>query len=73
MPKNTLDTQVGGDHYKSFTIQPMEFFYVNQIPHIEACICKYVLRHDAKNGAEDLRKARHLIDFLLEHDYNEED
>lgn len=71
MPKNTLDTQIGGDHYKTFAIQPLEFFYVNQIPAVEASICKYVLRHGAKNGAEDLRKARHLIDFLLENDYEE--
>lgn len=64
-----LDVQVGGSHYKKYKIQPLVFMHVNQIPPVEANICKYVLRHKDKNGKEDLLKARHLIDFLLEHDY----
>lgn len=66
-----LNKQIGGDHYKKYKIQPMEFMHVNQIPPVEANICKYVLRHKDKNGKEDLLKARHLIDFLLEYDYGE--
>lgn len=71
MPKDTLKIQVGGSHYKDYVIQPIEFFYHNNIPPVEASACKYILRHRDKNGAEDLKKARHLIDFLLEHEYGE--
>ena len=66
-----LDIQVGGAHYKKYKIQPLEFFHVNKIPPVESSICKYVIRHKDKNGKEDLRKARHLIDFLLEYEYGE--
>ncbi len=61
-----LAKQVGGNHYKDYSIQPIEFFIANQIPFAEASICKYILRHRKKNGKEDLLKARHLIDILLE-------
>jgi len=64
-----LDIQIGGDHYKKYKIQPMEFFEANKTPAIEASIIKYVLRHRDKNGIEDLQKARHLINFLIEANY----
>jgi len=66
-----LSTQVGGDHYKKYKIQPLEFFLANKIPHLEACIIKYVLRHSDKNGKEDLFKAKHAIDILIEDAYPE--
>ena len=71
--ENPSDTQVGGDHYKKYKIQPMVFFYVNNIPVMEAGIIKYVLRHRDKNGKEDLLKARHLLDFLIKMAYENED
>ncbi len=76
MPRNTpkksaLDVQVGGAHYKDYAIQPIDFFHHNEIPPVESSIMKYVCRHRDKNGAEDLKKARHLIDYLLETDYGE--
>jgi hypothetical protein len=63
------DVQIGGDHYKKYKIQPMEFFHKNEIPACEASIIKYVLRHKDKNGKEDLQKAKHLIDFLISVEY----
>ena len=69
MIKKSLQFQVGGNHYKKYEIEPIDFFYHNEIPVIEAGIMKYVIRHKDKNGKEDLLKARHLIDYLLETEY----
>lgn len=63
------DVQIGGDHYKKYAIQPIEFISNNNIPYIEANVLKYVLRHKDKNGKEDLLKARHYIDLLIEMEY----
>jgi hypothetical protein len=64
-----LDTQISGTHYRKYTIQPTEFFYKNNIPFIEANIIKYTLRHREKNGLEDLLKAKHYLDILIELEY----
>jgi len=64
-----LATQVGGTHYKGFAIQPAEFVHRNGIGYLEGNVIKYVSRHRAKNGRQDLEKARHYIDLLLEMDY----
>ena len=61
-----LDTQVGGDHYKLMKIQPLEFIMANSMSYCEANVVKYVSRWRGKNGVEDLRKARHYIDLLIE-------
>ena len=58
--------QVGGNHYKSMEIQPIEFIMKNNLGYCEANVVKYVSRWKAKNGIEDLRKARHYIDLLIE-------
>jgi len=63
---SALDKQVGGEHYKKYVIQPIEFFIANNIPYAEAAIIKYVLRYQDKNGIEDLEKAKHLIEILIE-------
>jgi hypothetical protein len=64
-----LDRQEGGSHYKNFEIQPIEFIHKNNIPFIEGNIIKYILRHKQKNGIEDLKKAKHYIDLLIEQEY----
>ena len=61
-----LDTQVGGEHYKSLAIQPIEYIHANNIGYAEGCVIKYVTRWRSKNGIEDLRKARHFIDLLID-------
>ena len=63
---SALDTQEGGGHYKTLAIQPVEYIHANGIGYFEGCVIKYVTRWKAKNGMEDLRKARHFIDLLLE-------
>lgn len=64
-----LSTQVGGGHYKALTIQPVEFCHANNIPFLEGSIIKYVVRHRDKNGRQDLEKARHFIDLLIQLEY----
>lgn len=70
-PMSALNKQEGGGHYKDFTIQPVEFIERNNIGFLEGCVIKRMCRHDAKNGAEDLRKAIHEIELLLELEYGE--
>lgn len=63
---SNLDIQVGGDHYKKLAIQPIEYIHANNIPFIEGCIIKYVSRWRNKNGVNDLEKAKHFLDMLIE-------
>lgn len=53
-------------HYALYAIQPMEFIGRNRIGFIEGNIIKYVARYAMKNGVEDLKKARHYLDKLIE-------
>lgn len=72
MPKiNPIDTQIGGSHYKDMAIQPVEFITKNKIPFIEGSVIKYVCRHRNKNKGEDIKKAIHFLNLLLEIEYNE--
>ena len=64
--KTPLARQEGGDHYKHMPIQPVQYIYANNIGYFEGNIIKYVSRWRTKGGVEDLRKARHYIDLLLE-------
>lgn len=64
-----LDKQVGGDHYKKYKIQPAEFIAENQIGwHVGNCI-KYAVRHQDKNGKQDLEKAIHYLQMEIERCY----
>jgi len=66
-PRNqSLTVQHGGAHYKEMRIQPVEYIHGNNIPFIEGCIIKYVSRWRHKGGIEDLKKARHFLDILIE-------
>lgn len=58
--------QEGGDHYRSLPIQPIEYITKNGLGFCEGNVVKYVSRWQAKGGVEDLRKARHYIDLLIE-------
>lgn len=63
---NVKDTQIGGDHYKKMAIQPTEYIAKNGLGYIEGNIIKYISRYKSKNGLEDLKKARHYLDMLIE-------
>ena len=69
MSKNALDTQEGGTHYKQMPIQPVEFITKNKIGYMEGNVIKYVCRHQHKNGAEDIKKAIHYLNLILELQY----
>ena len=62
------DHQVGGSHYKSYVIQPFEFFFKNSIPHHKAAVIRRILRYDhpSGKGREDLEKIKHEIDLILD-------
>lgn len=63
---SALDVQIGGGHYKSMAIQPMEFSMLNNMDACQHTIIKYVARFREKGGIEDLEKAKHVIDMLIE-------
>lgn len=61
-----MAVQVGGGHYKDMAIQPLEYIMKNAIPFPEGNVIKYVSRWRKKNGVEDLKKARHMLDTIIE-------
>jgi hypothetical protein len=58
--------QVGGSHYAAKAIQPWDYIASNNLGYFEGNIVKYVSRWRDKGGIEDLRKARHYLDKLIE-------
>ena len=70
---NALEKQEGGQHYKGYAIQPIEFIHANNVPYCEANVIKYVMRHKGKNGVQDLLKAIHYIELLIELEYGNDD
>ena len=64
--------QVGGKHYIKYKIQPSQFVVENNLLYPEGCVIKYVVRHQDKGGKQDLEKAKHMIDMIIERDYGDE-
>jgi len=64
-----LDNQVGGSHYKNMKIGPTEFAHVNGLKAFETLVVRYVCRHRNKGRAQDIRKAMHCLECILELDY----
>ena len=60
------DTQIGGNHYTKLAIQPMRYSMENGLDALQHTVIKYVTRFRDKNGIEDLEKAKHCIDMLIE-------
>jgi hypothetical protein len=65
------DKQVGGLHYRLLAIQPTKFIYRNNLNFIEGNVIKYVCRHREKNGKDDLEKAIHYLQLLIEYEYEQ--
>jgi hypothetical protein len=63
-----LDIQVAGDHYKSLTIQPVEYIRQNNIGYFEGNVIKYVTRWKDKGGIKDLEKAKHYLEMLIHYE-----
>ena len=64
--------QIGGSHYKDMKIQPSKFINDNKLQFAEGNAIKYICRHAHKGGKEDLKKAIHYIEMIIERDYGEE-
>jgi hypothetical protein len=67
MNANANDRQVGGSHYQQQPYQHWDFVLKTNLPYMEAQIVKYLSRWRTKNGVEDLRKAQHFLEKLIEH------
>jgi len=62
-----LRKQVGGDHYSKLAIQPVEYINANGLSYLQGNVVKYISRYNHKGKPlEDLQKARHYIDMLIE-------
>ena len=64
--------QVGENHYRKYKVQPSRFVTENKLLYPEGCVIKYVVRHQDKGGKQDLEKAKHFIDMIIERDYKDE-
>ena len=64
-----MSKQVGGNHYKDFVIEPIDFITKNNLGYCEGNVIKYVSRYNNKNGKEDLLKAIHYLEMLIEREY----
>ena len=64
-------TQIGGDHYSKYKIQPIDYITDNGLDYIEGNVIKYITRHQDKGGAEDIKKAIHYCELLLAEKYGE--
>lgn len=67
---NPTDRQVGGNHY-DMPIQPVEFIERNGLGFCVGNCIKYLCRYQKKNGKQDLEKAKHYIDLLIQLEYPE--
>jgi hypothetical protein len=70
MSNTAFFKQIGGSHYKKYKIQPSRFINENKILFAEGNAIKYICRHQDKGGKQDLEKAIHYIQMIVERDYN---
>jgi|TARA_R110000824_G_scaffold236433_1_gene425109 hypothetical protein len=63
--------QIGGSHYKNMIMQPSEFINKNRLPFAEGSAIKYICRHAAKGKEQDIEKAIHYLEMILERDYED--
>ena len=69
MTKSAYNRQIGGSHYQKYKEQPSKFVVENKLLFPEASAIKYICRHSKKGGKEDLLKAIHFIEMIIERDY----
>lgn len=67
-----LEKQIGGDHYKTCAIQPVEFIEANKLGFLEGCAIKRLVRHNRPGGKgrQDIEKAIHELQLILELRYS---
>ena len=69
--KSALNCQIGGKHYSTLPIQPIEYIVKNNLNWFQGNMVKYATRYPYKNKAEDLRKIIHYATLALEIEYGE--
>ena len=67
-----IEKQPGGNHYRRMALQPFEFIRANNIPHAEGEVIYHTLRHASKGGRQDIEKAIHWLQLILEAEYSED-
>ena len=66
IPSLANANQVGGEHYRNKAIQPWDYIVSNNLGYLEGCVVKYVSRYKEKGGVQDLKKAAHYLQKLME-------
>lgn len=54
-------------HYARFKIEPVHFICENKLDFFQGNVVKYVCRHDAKNGIEDLKKCIRYLEMYIKY------
>jgi Protein of unknwon function (DUF3310) len=61
------DKQIAGNHYKQFTnYEPWDVVTAWGLGYLDGTALKYIARWKHKNGIEDIRKAIHFLEKLIE-------
>ena len=50
----------------------MEYIHANEIGFMEGNVIKYVTRHKLKNGKQDIEKAIHFLELIIELEYSKD-
>lgn len=66
-PPKALERQIGGDHYKGVSIQPVEVAWAWQLDFPDGSMLKYLFRWATLRNPQDLEKLRHWAEMILEH------
>lgn len=64
--------QVNGNHYLNAKVSSLDFVMKNEMNYLQGCVIKYIYRYKMKNGKEDLEKAIHCIELLMEYEYGDD-
>lgn len=67
--KTVKNQQVAGNHYQR-AIQPWDIISEWELDFWEGNVLKYLLRWKHKDGVQDLKKAKHYLEYLIERNDN---
>lgn len=67
--KSVKNQQVAGTHYQR-GIQPWDIISEWELDFWEGNVLKYLLRWKFKDGVQDLKKAKHYLEYLIERNTN---
>ncbi len=68
------EKQVGGKHYSKYgNLQPWDVVIAWNLGYLEGTALKYIARWRDKNGVEDILKAIHFLEKLVEVEKNKQE